>query len=186
MFAGISCPFVSVRERSDTPRSSRRKGSTVESVRGLWWIACDGGGFGSERVWRVLSAGRLETIWITARSRGVGLSLTAVEYPGPAGLPFPGMFSDVRVTPLESGNASTHRPATGPDGPSSAGKQPPEGTFESLARPANCCGRRPGRPAGRGPQRGSRTEPSHNHDRLQPRALVRPVRRLSTATSPLR
>ena len=155
-----------------------RKGSTVRVRQRALAERLGGGGFGV----RTGSASVVRwPVWKLFGNRAVlvvvgGLLVEGWQYPRPAGCRSPGVLN-VRATPLN--RECIHSPAG--DEPGRAvfrrGVTPREGTFESLVRLANRRGRQPGRPAGRGPQRGSRTEPSDDHDRLQHRALVRPVRR---------
>ena len=95
----------------------------------------------------------------TARSAKTSFfSLTGPATCRAAGSPFSGMFSLFVRVPLPR-TASTLRRETGPEGPSPAGSNPPGGALELRVRLANRRGRRPCRPAGRGPRRGSRTGP---------------------------
>ncbi len=85
--------------------------------------------------------------------------------------------------------ASTRRRETGPDGPSSGGEYPSGAALEVPVRLASCRGRRPCRPAGRGPRLGSRTGPrlvSRASSRGQPPLSVFAVvhlARLRTSTA---
>ena len=119
-----------------------------------WTLGVGGQVFGCDRR---SSVGTLVRWRSGRRARGRVLFVDGRGRSRP-GLPVLQELLDVRAIPPDR-KSSTPRRETGPDGPSSDGEYPSGAAFEARVRLASCRGRRPSRPAGRGPRHRSRTGP---------------------------